>query len=88
MNLEFIAETKLDYHEYGIINHYEIEKTLSEFIEDCYINKHKKVLVITGNGSVIKPLVQKLLKQIKFIESFKQAGYFNGQKGAFEVVLK
>lgn len=48
---------------------------------------YKRVLVITGKGKVVKPSVFKLLKQSKKVKEFKTAGYFNGQEGAFEVIL-
>lgn len=84
---QFISEAELDYHEFGVINIYEIEKILNDFLEDCHIQKLKNVLVITGKGQVVKPYVQKFLKSHKFVGSFKTAGYFNGQSGAFEVTL-
>ncbi len=85
--LDFPYQAEIDYHNFGILDQYEIEKLLLEFLEDSYISKLKNVLVITGKGKVVRPLVQKLLKGNKFVESFKQAGYYNGQEGAFEVVL-
>lgn len=83
----FYPENQLDFHTFGIINNFEIEKILGEFIEDCFIQKNKNILIITGKGNIIRPLVQKLLRQNKYVENFKQAGYFNGQSGAIEVVL-
>jgi DNA-nicking Smr family endonuclease len=83
----FIPQAELDFHNFGELTVYDIEKYLSEFIEDCYVAKLKNVLVITGKGLVVRPLVLKLLKQNKYVESFKSAGYFNGQHGAVEVVL-
>lgn len=88
----FYAQAELDYHEFGELTQFDIERYLNEFLEDCYIEKLKTVLVITGKGNVVRPAVLKLLsglqKKEKFIESFKTAGYFNGQSGAVEVVLK
>lgn len=86
--MEFFADAELDYHVFGPMLPYDIEKILNEFIEDSVISSHKNLLVITGKGAVVRPLVQRLLKQHKQVESFKSAGYFNGQRGAFEVVLK
>lgn len=85
-NLQF--QDKLDYHEFGELTHFDIEKLLFDFLEDSYNFGFSKVLVITGKGRIVKPLVQKLLKQNKFVEEFKQAGYFTGQGGAFEVCIK
>jgi len=83
----FYAQAELDYHELGLLTAYDIEKILSEFLEDSYIQGLKNVLVITGKGQTVKPLVSKLLPKNKYVESFKIAGYFNGQEGAIEVTL-
>lgn len=88
LNQDFIAEAQLDFHHFLSLDPIDIEIYLDEFLEESQINKYKGVLVITGKGRVVKPIVQKLLKHSKRVESFKQAGYFNGQDGAFEVTLK
>lgn len=85
-NISF--QDRLDYHELGELTSFDIEKYLFDFLEDSYNSGFTKVLVITGKGQVVRPLVQKLLKQNKFVEEFKQAGYFTGQEGAFEVYIK
>ncbi len=85
---EFVAESELDFHKFGEMTLYDIEKYLNEFIEDSYVSKLTRLLVITGKGAVVKPLVLRLLKQNKYVESFKMAGYFNGQGGAIEVQLR
>ncbi len=84
---DFIPQASLDYHNLGILNSYEIEKILMDFFLDCEFMGYKRVLVITGKGKVVKPSVFKLLKQSKKVKEFKTAGYFNGQEGAFEVIL-
>ena len=84
----FIPEAELDYHTLGIVTSFEIEKLLSLFLEDSYIASFHHVLVITGKGKVVRPLVEKLLSQNNYVSSFKKAGYFTGQEGAFEVSLK
>ncbi len=83
----FIPDAKLDFHTSGPLTNYEIEKMLSNFIEDNYIREKKQLIVVTGKGQVVRPLVEKLLKQNSYVKSFQSAGYFNGQTGAFEVVL-
>lgn len=89
---KFFAQAELDFHNLGVLTSYDIEKHLSEFLEDCFIAKMKEVLVITGKGNVVRPAVLKLLsglsKKNQWVESFKTAGYFNGQSGAIEVTLK
>jgi len=86
--LKFVPEAEIDFHEFGPMTSFDIEKYLNEFLEDSYFLKLRYVLVITGKGQVVRPAVLKLLKENKFVESFKTAGYFNGQSGALEVILK
>jgi DNA-nicking Smr family endonuclease len=85
---QFIPDSELDFHEFGILTEYEIEVILNNYIEDSYLLNLKNLLIITGKGKVVRPLVNKLLKINKYVESFNKAGYFNGQDGAIEVVLK
>lgn len=85
---EFIPEEEFDYHVLGELTTYDIERYLNEFLEDCYISKMSRVLIITGKGHVVRPMVLRLLKSHQFVEKFKDAGYFNGQSGAVEIVLK
>lgn len=84
----FVPEAELDFHQFNQLTHYDIEKILSEFLEESYVNKVGRVIVITGKGKVVRPLVNKLLAKSKFVKKYKQAGYFNGQSGAFEVTIK
>lgn len=84
----FLHDAELDFHSYETLIPYDIEKILFEFIEDSYVAGHSKLLIITGKGRVVRPEVQRLLKGNKLVKEFKSAGYFNGQEGAFEVVLK
>lgn len=85
--IRFIPDATLDFHEYDSLNPYDIEKILNDFIEDSYIYGHKNLLVITGKGRVVRPFVNKFLKMNKYVEEYKAAGYFNGQDGAYEVIL-
>ncbi|MCA9381074.1 Smr/MutS family protein [Candidatus Dojkabacteria bacterium] len=82
-----VFDAELDFHQFGIIDTADIEKILFEFIEDSHYYDKKNLLVITGKGKVVKPLVKKLLGQNPYVKKFKQAGYFNGQEGAFEIEL-
>ncbi len=88
MRLKFLHDSQIDFHEFGVMDHFDVEKHLNEFIEDEYMKGHKALLIITGTGKMVKPLVAKLLKTNKFVKEFNEAGYFNGQKGAYEVTLK
>ena len=85
--VEFIPDDSFDFHERGPLTPYDVELLLNEFLQDSYIAKHNRVLVITGKGHKVRPQVAKLLKHSKYVEHFKPGGYFNGQGGAFEVHL-
>lgn len=83
----FVPQATLDYHNLGILNAFEVEKLLYDFIEDSEVAGFRNILVVTGKGKFIRPLVNNLLKKNKKVKSFRSAGYFNGQEGAFEVSL-
>lgn len=83
----FIPDAILDFHDKGVLNAYEVEKFLNEFIEDSIIAEYKNIIIVTGKGQFVRPLVRKLLKVNKSIKKFNRAGYFNGQDGAFEVEI-
>lgn len=85
--MEFISEAKIDFHEFGPMTEFDIEQRLLHFLEDCHIARLSSVLVVTGKGQVVRPLVERLLQRSKLVEKFQSAGYFNGQTGAFEVSL-
>ena len=53
LNKEIIPEKSIDLHGYTLE---EANKQISEFIENCYVNKVKKVNVITGKGMRSKNL--------------------------------
>ncbi len=84
----FIAGDTLDFHNYNELTNYDIEDILYKFIEDSFVAGYEQILIITGKGRVVKPLVHKLLSKNKYIKSYKKAGYYNGQDGAVEVYLK
>ncbi|MEP7104185.1 MAG: Smr/MutS family protein [Candidatus Dojkabacteria bacterium] len=86
-NSFFVSQAELDFHILDHFDSFEIEKMLNEFLEECYIKKFDQVIVIVGKGAVVKPYVTRLLKQHKLVSEFKQASYYNGQSGAFEVNL-
>ena len=47
INNELISERSIDLHGYTLE---EANKKISEFLENCYLNKVKKINVITGKG--------------------------------------
>lgn len=84
----FIAEETFDYHGLGPLPEFEIIRLAENFIEECYSANKDNILIITGKGQKVRPLVKKVLSSNKYVKSFKTAGYYNGQEGAFEVCLK
>ena len=53
VNSRIISERSIDLHGYTLE---EANKKISEFIENCYVNKVKKINVITGKGMRSKNL--------------------------------
>ena len=53
VNNQIISERSIDLHGYTLE---EANKKISEFIDDCYVNKIKKINVITGKGMRSKNL--------------------------------
>ena len=53
VNNQIISERTIDLHGYTLE---EANKKISEFIENCYVNKIKKINVITGKGMRSKNL--------------------------------
>ena len=53
LNNEVISEKSIDLHGYTLE---EANKQISKFIESCYVNKVKKINVITGKGMRSKNL--------------------------------
>ena len=53
VNNKIISERSIDLHGYTLE---EANKKISEFIDDCYVNKIKKINVITGKGMRSKNL--------------------------------
>ena len=53
LNDKIISERSIDLHGYTLE---EANKQISEFIDSCYINKVKKVNIITGKGMRSKNL--------------------------------
>ncbi|MEO6728596.1 MAG: Smr/MutS family protein [Candidatus Dojkabacteria bacterium] len=84
----FTSEAELDFHILDKFDPYDVESMLNTFLEDCYLSKLENVIIIVGKGFVVRPFVQKILKSHKLVNEFKQASYFNGQSGAFEVKIK
>ena len=52
-NTRIVSERSIDLHGYTLE---EANKKISEFIENCYVNKVKKINVITGKGMRSKNL--------------------------------
>ena len=62
---------------------------LEEFINDAILNKVYEVRIVHGkNGGILRNGVHEYLKKCNKVESFKLAGYFEGQYGVTIVKLK
>ena len=85
---DFRPQSELDFHEFGIINDYDIAQIYNEYIDESIKSGFIRLLIIVGKGKVVNPRVNRLLTKDSRVESFDQAGYFSGGKGAFEVTLK
>jgi len=83
-----IYEDKIDFHEFGLIEPNQIYFFTDKFIKDSFNQDLKKILIITGKGELIRPCVQKALKNNKLVKKFLRASEYNGGSGAFEVWLK
>lgn len=84
----FQPEAILDYHGFGVLDPYEVEEILNNFMYKAYEMKLVKVLVITGKGRLIKQSVPGILKKVNFVKSFQIASSANGGEGALEILLK
>lgn len=86
--MDDVIDDQIDFHDLGILSRDEIRHFTLDFLERSKASKFEKVRIITGKGSVVRPEVQKVLKNSKLVKKFKFAGYFSGQDGAIEVELK
>jgi DNA-nicking Smr family endonuclease len=84
----FVPDFSIDFHKFGPMNSYEIEKRVREFVEDSYAAGGNRLLIITGKGKTVRPIAQEILGTSDIVEEYRYAGYFNGQDGALEVILK
>jgi DNA-nicking Smr family endonuclease len=86
--MRWTVDAQLDFHDFKALLPYDVEQQLNEFLEDSYVRNYKQVLIITGKGKLVKPLVQKLLRNHKLVKKFEYADYYSGQEGAVVVNLK
>jgi len=81
-----------DYNNEIMLRHKTREEAIYEldkFIDGAIINKVGIVRIIHGkNGGILRDAVHEYLKKNKNIESFKLAGYFEGQFGVTIANLK
>lgn len=84
----FVPDQILDYHGLGILDQYDVEKLLNDFISEAFSINCNRVLVITGKGNLIRKLLPNLLKNIDTVKSFNKASSKNGGEGAYEIYLK
>lgn len=84
----FIPQAELDIHGFGPMFHEDIRKMLEDFILDCYNEGFIRIRIVTGKGYVVRPLALKILKKSQYVKEFRFAGYYTGQNGALEILLK
>ena len=85
---DFKPEALLDFHDYDILNESYILEIYDQFIKESIEASQTKVLIITGKGEVIKPLINKTLARDNRVDTYNHAGMYQGGKGAFEIFLK
>lgn len=62
---------------------------LEEFINDAILNNVYEIRIVHGkNGGILRNGVHEFLKRSNSVESFRLAGYFDGQYGVTIVKLK
>lgn len=91
-----IIEATLDFHIFGKLTKEQASLFLEKFLEEAYIEKLSKVLIITGKGnntsnqgkSMLREHIRYELRKNKLVKSFHTADSWNGGAGAFEVLLK
>jgi DNA-nicking Smr family endonuclease len=84
----FVEQACLDIHEFGPMLHADIHKMIEEFIEDQYNAGLSRIRIVTGKGLVVRPMTLRILKKSQYVKEFRFAGYFTGQNGALEILLK
>jgi DNA-nicking Smr family endonuclease len=84
----FIEQAKLDIHDFGPMLHADIHKLIEDFILDSYNSGFTRIRIVTGKGIVVRPMTLRILKKSPYVAEFRFAGYFSGQNGAIEILLK
>jgi DNA-nicking Smr family endonuclease len=84
---EFRSTASFDFHNRGPLSKDIIEDLCASFLQECHANNDRFVIIITGKGEKVRPLVSRYLARSKRVKTFRTAGYYNGQEGAFEVEL-
>ncbi len=84
----FKVDRELDFHNMGILTREEIKYLVECFLEDSILMGASNVLIVTGRGNTVRPLVRLCLMESKKVASFRIARFFRGGAGAFEVFLK
>lgn len=85
--MNWIFDAELDYHDLGVLNPYDVEKLLNDFIQDSHLKGYSRLLVITGKGKVVRPLVLRLLKHHKLVKKFESNEQVNTFSGSYVVYI-
>lgn len=83
----FFPDDILDFHHLGILTPEQISYEADKFINNSHQSGHQFIRIITGKGRVVRPTVIRVLRQHRLIKDFKQAGYYEGQDGAYDIKL-
>jgi DNA mismatch repair protein MutS2 len=67
----------------------EAEEVVEKYLSDCLLMKYRQVRIVHGNGSgILRQMVWELLKNKKYVKSFRYGGAGEGGLGATVVDLK
>ena len=85
INNEIILERSIDLHGYTLE---EANKKISEFLENCYLNKVKKINVITGKGMRSKNLEDPYQSKDLSILKYSVPEYIKNNNELMDKIIK
>mgnify|MGYP001392452091 CR=1 FL=1 len=85
LNDKIISEKSIDLHGYTLE---EANKKISEFIENCYVNKVKKINVITGKGMRSKNLNDPYQSKDLSILKHSVPDYIKSRQNLMKIIKK
>ena len=85
VNNKIISESSIDLHGYTLD---EANKKISEFLENCYLNKVKKINVITGKGMRSKNLEDPYQSKDLSILKYSVPEYIKNNNELMDKIIK